>query len=388
MAVGTPTTSSGGSATPSVSVPAGVASGDIVVLALSVDNSSSAFSAAWPAGFTNLDDRSLTFDGERVGVAWKRLTGADSGSYTMGNIGAGGGNYGMAAIPLTGRHATNPPVLGTVTVNNTANANPVTVTAPGVTAVAGDDILWCSLPDVNAANIGNGHTAPTGYTEIVDLIDAGSGWANIGAAKLENVSAGATGNIAGTLALSSGASGWASFLVRIPVAPGGATPVDLGTVTAATAFTATSTATAATAVTPAPSSAVFAAAAAATAATSVVPATATAVFSAAATVTTAAPVDLGTVSSAAVFAAAAATTATTAVLPTAATTVFSTAGAVTAAPVVAGSAAASFSASAAAVSPTDVGAAAASTVFGVSAVVTTPGTPTASSRLPLAGVGT
>lgn len=219
MAVGTPTTATGNSITPAVAVPSGVASGDIVILLLNVDNSGSAFNTKWPSGFTNLDDRTLTLDGQRVGSAWKRLTGADSGSYTMASIGGTGNwNYGMVAIPLTGRHATNPPVLGTVTADNNANAGTsLTITATGVTAVAGDDILHVAMEDVATNAIGNGHSSWLLGTEIVDQIDAGSGWVNIGTAKAENVSAGATGNETVSFSKSpSGNNGFVTYLIRVP----------------------------------------------------------------------------------------------------------------------------------------------------------------------------
>lgn len=364
MAYRSSSTNTGNSATPSTAVPVGVAADDIVILVASIDAAAAAFDPAdWPAGFTELSEVGLTLDGQRAAVGWKRPTGADTGSYTFGTLGVSG-VWVCEAFAFSGRDTTNPPVVSTAATNNTANANPVTITANGVTAVAGDDLLWMSAPDVNATGIGNGHTPPAGYTERQDTELT---FSNLSGATKDNASAGATGSVSGSFALTSGGSGWAAWLIRIPVAGGGATPVDLGTVTASTVLIATAAATAATAVTPAPS---------------------TASFTASATVTTSSAVDLGTVTATAAFASTAAATATAVTTPAAATAAFTATATASAATVVSAAAAAQFAAAAAVIAPTGVTPAAAPSVYGASAVVTTPGTPTATSRLPLVGVGT
>lgn len=213
------TTNAGNSATPSTAVPAGVASGTIILLACSIDNTAALFDPAdWPTGFTELSEVGTTADGQRMAIGWKRATGADSGSYTFGNLGSSG-DWVCQAVAFSGRHATNPPVVSTAATNNTLNATPVTVTANGVTAVAGDDLCWVSAPDTNAANNGAGHTPPTGYTERQDAM---SGWANLSMATVDNVAAGATGTVSGTFALIGGSAraGWAAWLVRVPAASG------------------------------------------------------------------------------------------------------------------------------------------------------------------------
>lgn len=218
MAVGTPTTAGGNGTSASVAVPAGMTAGDEVVLVCSVDNQGATLS--WPSGFTELHQTDLSTDGQTTGAAWKRLTGADSGTYAV-SISGVGGNYGIVAIPATGRHGTNPPVIGTVTADSNANAGTsLAESAAGVTALAGDDILGVFMEDVGAANIGNGHSAwSLGGGEIIDLIDAGSGWANIGVSKAENVSAGSTGSLTATFSKSpSGNSGYVGYVIRLPSA--------------------------------------------------------------------------------------------------------------------------------------------------------------------------
>lgn len=217
MAVGTPTTNVIGGSTPTltVSVPTGVAIGDIVILLFSTDNVNASITS-WPAGFTALNTTAIPTDGQFVGCAWKRLTAADSGSYTI--TVASATNSAVAAIPLTGRHATNPPVIGTVTTQTTGQASPVTITATGITAVAGDDILHVAFEDQNTASSAIGHSGWTLGTGIVDIANGG-GWSDIGVAKAENVAAGATGTKTVTFTLSGAAvAGFATYLISIPAA--------------------------------------------------------------------------------------------------------------------------------------------------------------------------
>lgn len=205
------TTNNGASGSISTAVPTGVQSGDIVILAGTNDYVGYDFEGKKPTGFTKLYESGVSADGQTVWIGWKRLTGADSGSYTFTDA-DNPGAWVCQAIALRGRHATNPPVA-TENIQNTGQSSPVTITATQVTAVAGDDIVWVSGPDVTSSGIGNGHTAPTDYTE---REDAENGFSNLSMALRENVSAGATGNISGSFALTSGTSGWVAYLVRIP----------------------------------------------------------------------------------------------------------------------------------------------------------------------------
>ncbi len=212
MAYRSSSTGSGNGFQPATAVPAGAASGDIMILAATIDASAAVFDTGdWPTGFTELSEVGMTLDGQRAAIGWKRLSGADSGSYTFGDVGSIG-DWIAQAYAFSGRHATDPPTLTTAT-SNASNASPVSVNASTITAVSGDDLLWVSAPDVNASGIATGHTAPTDYAERQDVENA---WSNLAGASRDNVSAGATGTVTGTLTLASGASGWTAWLVRIP----------------------------------------------------------------------------------------------------------------------------------------------------------------------------
>lgn len=221
MAYRSSSSNAGNSTTPSTPVPAGVAADDIVILTAEFDNVTAAFDPAdWPTGFTELNESDTTFDGNTAAIGWKRLTGADAGSYTFGAVDAGAHDWVCQAYAFSGRHVTNPPTLSTNLVN-TGAVSPRTISASTVTAVAGDDLLWVSAPDVNATGIGNGHTAPAGYTKRQDQELA---WANLSGATVDAVGAGATGTVSGSFAMTSGQCAYVAWLVRIPVA-GGASPV-------------------------------------------------------------------------------------------------------------------------------------------------------------------
>lgn len=210
------TTANGASFTPAVTVPSGAAVNDIAILACGIDAGGAVFAAHWPSGFTGLADVQLTADGHRAGLAWKRLTANDTGSYTLASTGSGGSPVWVCdCLLLSGRSLTSDPTNSSAS-SNSANASPVSVNAATVTAVAGDDLVWISIPDVNASGIANGHTPPTNYTEYRD--DEAT-WSNVSMAVRENATAGATGTVTGTLALTSGGSGWAAFLVRVPEQP-------------------------------------------------------------------------------------------------------------------------------------------------------------------------
>jgi hypothetical protein len=213
----------GNSSTPSVAVPASVAADDIALLACTIDTQTADFAVGdWPTGFTELHDVNCTAEGQSTALGWKRLTGADSGSYTFADLGASG-DWICEVTILRGRHTTDPPT-STSNVVNTAASSPITVTATGVTAVEGDDLVWFSAPDVTSGpNVVVGHDPPTNFTERIEAGVGGEGglWVKLAVATRDNVSAGATGNISGTLTLSAATAGYVAFLVRVPVAGAG-----------------------------------------------------------------------------------------------------------------------------------------------------------------------
>lgn len=221
MAFRSATTASSSGTSVSVAVPAGVADKDIVVLVLSSDDAAMG-TPTWPSGFTQLDKRSFGTDGQSCAVAWKRLTGADTGTYTVGNTGAYGCD--ISALAFSGRDTTNPPVLGSSTSSNNTGSS---VSVTGLTVVAGDDLLFAMLPDSTAST--SVFTQPSGYTQETHTSDI---YGPHSTAVEQNAAAGATGTVSGSWTNGTG-HGSAAYLIRIPASTGTAphTGAASGTIT-------------------------------------------------------------------------------------------------------------------------------------------------------------
>lgn len=216
-------TSAGGGATTTVTVavPAGAATDDIAILAISTDIGITQ-TITWPSGFTQLDDTLISGpDAQVYASAWKRLTGADSGNY-VATLSSSTNDHLAECALFSGRHTTNAPVASTLATNTTANTSPISVTANGVTAVAGDDLLWIGAADVTSGGGGTSWSPPSSFTERQDDVNQGpgGGWCNGSMATQDNVGAGATGTITGTF-VATVTAGWFASLIRIPAAAGG-----------------------------------------------------------------------------------------------------------------------------------------------------------------------
>jgi len=72
----------------------------------------------------------------------------------------------------------------------------------------------------------NTFTQPTGYTSQGSAVDSVDHFDVVAAANKDNVSAGATGTVSGSLT-HSGSAGWDAYLIRIPSAAGGASAFDI-----------------------------------------------------------------------------------------------------------------------------------------------------------------
>jgi hypothetical protein len=205
------------------SVPAGVQDNDILLLVFTIDLVSGTVTS-WPAGFTQIYFTTVPAppgDGQAMGVAWKRASG-ESGTYTisMGN-GSGSQDWLCQCVAFSGRVTSGSPVTASSnSIQNTPQSSPVSIDASTITAATGDDLCWISLPDVTATGIGNGHTAPTNFTERSDQEDTLGGWSNLSVATRNNVSAGATGTVSGQFALTSGTAAWRAFLIALAASGG------------------------------------------------------------------------------------------------------------------------------------------------------------------------
>ena len=196
-----------------INVPAGAAVNDIAVVGIYKENDRV---ITPPAGFTEKVAliTSATARGSLY-VLWKRLTAADTGTYTF-SWGAGGVWRSAGCSLFSGRTTTGDPFDGTVgTAESTVAVTTLDVsTSP--TAADGDAVDF----HTNFQG-GNSYTPPTNYTERQDL-DV------IGMFTRDAVASGTTGNVTAT----SNVSGFAkAFLGVLAAAAAGATdvtPADAG----------------------------------------------------------------------------------------------------------------------------------------------------------------
>ena len=200
----------------SVPVPTGVAVNDIVIVVASIDNQTATISP--PNGtWTTLDQKAqVSPDGQDSAVFWKRLTAADTGSYTF--TATASAWFDVAAIAFIGASTTNTPSISASNINTTLNASPITVTANGLTAANGDALMFVGAADSNGQYASIWGT-PSGFVGGPQEPASGTSWSQIDTATSTNSSTGATGNISATLtdAAVGFKAGYTAWLVRIPM---------------------------------------------------------------------------------------------------------------------------------------------------------------------------
>lgn len=166
-----------------VPVPAGGANLHIAIVGLYLE--STATITTVPAGFTNKVNLATSAGSRgRLAVYWKRLTGADSGTYTFAWTGSTF-RSGISGL-WSGRVTSGDPFDGTVgTAESVAAVTTLNVsTSP---ALAGGDAVgfWSDF------STAGGFTQPTGYTERGDT-------AAMTMDTRDNIAAGSTGNVTAT----------------------------------------------------------------------------------------------------------------------------------------------------------------------------------------------
>lgn len=216
MAYRSSTKGTGLSASASTVVPTGVAAGDIIILLISVDNEPTTFT--WPSGFTQLDSQINTGDGQTDAIAWKRTTGADTGSYAV-TISVST-DWALTALAWSGRDASNPPVNATAHVDNTTSS---TISSNAVTALTGDDLAYLAGLDTSSSGTLT-WTVPTGFTSEQNAVQGN--FCNTQAATKDNVAAGST-SASGSVSGSQSHVGSVCWLVRIPASGGSPSPTPL-----------------------------------------------------------------------------------------------------------------------------------------------------------------
>lgn len=218
MAYRSSTTNSGTTTSPVVAVPALVSVDDIVIITIGFDNVAASVDAAdlpggASGGFTELAQVHPTGDGHTSWIGWKRAVSTDVGSFTFGPIFGTSWAWICQAFAFSGRNTTNPPVISTTAISNANNTSPITATATGLTALAGDDLLFALVTDKRAVTSAAA-APPAGYTEAQD---ATYDYCHNAGDYLNNVVSGATGSVSSVITGPN--SGWVAWLVRIPASP-------------------------------------------------------------------------------------------------------------------------------------------------------------------------
>lgn len=207
-------------------VPSGLADGHYVVLLLRSDNGYPYVSAVdgWPAGFAELSAEASTGGPSgrvrKIRGAWKYITSAASegsgGNYTV-NIDYGEGCW-LEALSFAGRANSAP--LVSPTNDGVAAASPISVALTGVTALAGDDLLFISNVAADTDNTTSSSTAPSGFTSRQSM---NAVWRISNTSTKNGVAAGATGTITGQTTFNAAAdSQYAGLVIAIPA--GSSTP--------------------------------------------------------------------------------------------------------------------------------------------------------------------
>jgi hypothetical protein len=197
-----------------VTKPTGTASGD-VLMAFWNNAGSGSSTITWPSGFTEEANANMvTPDTTTIRCASKTAGGSEPADYT---ITSSTNDACTAAILAFSGRDTGAAITPVVTNNTSTLSSPITVSLTGVTAANGDDLIWMASPSLTGTNPGT-YTAPASFTERVDV--AHTQYSSMGIATRDNVSAGATGNIDGTLTGSSNA-GYGGFVINLAASGGG-----------------------------------------------------------------------------------------------------------------------------------------------------------------------
>lgn len=214
MAFRSAATTAHGSTDWTANAPSGVTAGDREIALVSQDNAGA--TVTFPSGFGTPQSADLSGpDSQTVWVAERVVAGGDSYAFTSSTS-----NSGVTHIlAFSGRHASTAATFGTATQNTTSNASPISASCNGVTASNGDDVaLVLGIDITNSGATASWSTPPTNYTQ------RSASSSSLGCAltcSRDNVSAGATGALTGTITLSAGNAGYGGYAIAIPAAGGG-----------------------------------------------------------------------------------------------------------------------------------------------------------------------
>lgn len=199
-----------GGATVSVNLPAGIQSGDILLMAISADSSGWSFAAT---GWTQIDSQTGGPDNQQFWLARRTADGSEGATVSVTTGGVIRAN--ALTVALSGRNTDTPVTFSTYSENNSSNTSPISISATGGTATTGDDLAFFVTIDQQAADDNWDCSTPTNFTARES--DVTTGWTSSALFTRDNVSSGATGAIATTATRSSGSgnAGWLAYVVAV-----------------------------------------------------------------------------------------------------------------------------------------------------------------------------
>lgn len=209
------TATSTGLLTIGCAVPAGIQAGDLLLFSIGWDNAASAISS-WPAGFATVPN---TFqqqgapDGNTHICGYKIASGSESGTLTATFTSANGAGAAASLRAYSGVDPANPfDATAVVTINTTANATPITVTAPTISTVKANAMLVYFGSSDDSGVTATSFPAPTGFANADNPF---RNFTNLCVADKIQASPGASGSVSAVLTLPSGTAGWAAFLLAL-----------------------------------------------------------------------------------------------------------------------------------------------------------------------------
>ena len=191
--------------TAAVPVPAGAAAGDVVVIGMYTEMANGAETITFPAGFTiKYDEGANSGTQGRLTVAWKRLTGADTGTYAVSWTTSTW--RAVAAGLWRGRLASGDPFDGTAGGQaNSGTVGPALSTSP---AAAGGDAFHLLTDFAGGATF----TPPANFTQRQAL-------GVLALDTRDNIAAGSTGTVQGGASVSAVLKGFLGVLAAAAAGP-------------------------------------------------------------------------------------------------------------------------------------------------------------------------
>jgi fibronectin-binding autotransporter adhesin len=198
------------------SLPAGTAAGDRLLAFINVDNAASTWSST-PTGWANIGTQIFAGSTPDGGVfeVWEKKVATGSDAVTW--VSSVTPDWRITIVALTGRHATAAATFATKSINQTANATPVSVSGASGSTVGGDDVVVGAMLDCTTSQ---SWSWSSWSGSLVERSDSGGGaeWTPIGIATQDTVANGAFGTVSAT-ATGTGNAGWVLYVVSVPREP-------------------------------------------------------------------------------------------------------------------------------------------------------------------------